>query len=201
MVLGSESLNKLKNARVAVFGLGGVGGYVVEALVRSGVGALDLIDNDVVSLSNLNRQILALHSTLGQRKTDVCAWRALDINPEVQLHTWPVFVTRENVRDFPLDEYDYIVDAIDTVSAKLALIELALEKGVPILCSMGKELRRRGIEHVKVLCSSELPVLREAGDETKGRENRPVPGSTAFVPSVAGLLIASQVVRELTEKE
>lgn len=229
MVLGSESLIKLKNARVAVFGLGGVGGYVVEALVRSGVGALDLIDNDVVSLSNLNRQILALHSTLGQRKTDVCARRALDINPEVQLRTWPVFVTRENVRDFPLDEYDYIVDAIDTVSAKLALIELALEKGVPILCSMGtgnkldpsrlriddlantrddglarvmrKELRRRGIEHVKVLCSSELPVLREAGEETKGRENRPVPGSTAFVPSVAGLLIASQVVRELTEKE
>lgn len=228
MVLGSEKMEKLKASRVAIFGLGGVGGYVLEALVRSGVGALDLIDNDTVALTNLNRQILALHSTIGEKKTEVAARRARDINPAVSLRTWPVFVSSETIKDFPLEEYDYIVDAIDTVSAKLALIELAREKGVPILCSMGtgnkvdpsrlriddlantrddplarvmrKELRRRGIEHVKVLCSSELPQLCEAGEETKGREHRPVPGSTAFVPPAAGLLIAAEVVKDLVEK-
>ena len=228
MVLGTEKMERLKRARVAVFGLGGVGGYVVEALVRSGVGTLDLIDNDAISLTNLNRQILALHSTIGEQKTELAARRARDINPDIVLHTWPVFVTSENVKDCPIGEYDYIVDAIDTVSAKLALIESALEKGVPILCSMGtgnksnpallriddlantrddplsrvmrKELRRRGIEHVRVLCSSEPPHQCEAGEETKGREHRPVPGSTAFVPPAAGLLIAAEVVRALTEK-
>lgn len=229
MVLGSEALERLKACRVALFGLGGVGGYVLEALVRSGVGALDLIDNDTIVQSNLNRQILALHSTLGEQKTEAAARRTLDINPEVKLRTWPLFVTADNAGSFPFEEYDYIVDAIDTVSAKIALIRLAQDKGVPILSSMGtgnrcdpsklriddlantrddplsrvmrKELRRLGIEHVKVLCSSELPQKREPGEETKGNPPRPVPGSTAFVPPAAGLLIAAEVVRELSEGE
>lgn len=226
MVLGTEGLERLKAARVAIFGLGGVGGYALEALVRSGVGALDLIDSDTIALTNLNRQILALHSTLGERKTDAAARRARDINPDITLRCYPTFVTAQNAADFPFGEWDYIVDAIDTVSAKLALIELAREKGVPILSSMGtgnkldpgclriddlantandplarvmrKELRRRGIEHTRVLFSTELPVRREEGEETKGTPPRPVPGSTAFVPSVAGLLIAAEVVRSLT---
>ena len=225
ILFGSDGLDRLQNARVAIFGLGGVGGFAFEALVRSGVGALDLIDNDTVSLSNLNRQLLALRSTVGMRKTDVAAARAADINPSAVIRTYPVFVTAENIDIFPFAEYDYVIDAIDTVSAKIALVLRCRDAGVPILCSMGtgnkldpsalriadlsetrychlarvmrKELRRRGVEHLKVIYSEEIPAIREEGSETKGVQGRPAPGSTAFVPPTAGLMIACEVVRYL----
>lgn len=228
MILGSEAMEKLARARVAVIGLGGVGSFALEALVRSGVGALELVDNDVVSLTNLNRQLLALHSTLGLPKAEAAAHRARDINPAVAIRTWPIFVTAENVSELPLENCDYIVDAIDTVSAKIALVLRAKELGVPIISAMGtgnkrdpgalrladlagtandplarvmrKELRRRGVEHLKVLYSAELPHTEEEGEETKGDPPRPVPGSTAFVPSAAGLMIAAEVVREIVGK-
>ena len=225
ILFGSDGLDRLQNARVAIFGLGGVGSFAFEALVRSGVGALDLIDNDTVSLSNLNRQLLALRSTVGMRKTDVAAARAADINPSAVIRTYPVFVTAENIDIFPFAEYDYVIDAIDTVSAKIALVLRCRDAGVPILCSMGtgnkldpsalriadlsetrychlarvmrKELRRRGVEHLKVIYSEEPPAIREEGSETKGAQGRPAPGSTAFVPPAAGLMIAGEVVRYL----
>lgn len=228
MILGAAAMDKLARARVAVIGLGGVGSFALEALVRSGVGALELVDNDVVTLTNLNRQLLALHSTLGRPKVEVAAQRARDINPAVEIRTWPLFVTAENVGELPLEGCSYIVDAIDTVSAKIALVLRARELGVPIISAMGtgnkrdpgalrladlagtandplarvmrKELRRRGVEHLKVLYSSELPHTEEEGEETKGDPPRPVPGSTAFVPSAAGLMIAAEVVREIVEK-
>lgn len=229
MLLGTGNLEKLARSRVAVIGLGGVGSYALEALVRSGVGAFELIDNDRVSLTNINRQVLALHSTLGQFKTEVAAARAKDINPAVAIDCRSVFVTAQNVDELPLEGCDYIVDAIDTVSAKIALILRAQELCVPIISSMGtgnkldpsalriadlaetandplarvmrKELRRRGIEHVKVLYSTEQPYIEEEGEETKGHPPRPVPGSVAFVPSVAGLMIAGEVIRELCDKQ
>jgi len=225
MLLGGEGMERLRASRVAVFGLGGVGSYAFEALVRSGVGAIDVIDNDTVSVSNLNRQLLALRSTVGMKKTDAAAARAADIDPDTVIRCFPVFVTAETAGVFPFAEYDYIVDAIDTVSAKIELILRAKEAGVPILSSMGtgnkldpsrlriadlsetrychlarvmrKELRRRGVEHVKVIYSEEIPLMREEGSETKGAQGRPAPGSTAFVPSVAGLMIAGEVVRYL----
>lgn len=225
ILFGSDGLDRLQNARVAIFGLGGVGSFAFEALVRSGIGALDLIDNDTVSLSNLNRQLLALRSTVGMRKTDVAAARAADINPSAVIRTYPVFVTAENIDIFPFAEYDYVIDAIDTVSAKIALVLRCRDAGVPILCSMGtgnkldpsllriadlsetrychlarvmrKELRRRGVEHLKVIYSEEPPAIREEGSETKGAQGRPAPGSTAFVPPAAGLMIAAEVVRYL----
>ncbi|MBR0039845.1 MAG: tRNA threonylcarbamoyladenosine dehydratase [Oscillospiraceae bacterium] len=228
MLLGGAAMEKLERARVAVIGLGGVGSFALEALVRSGVGAFELVDNDVVSLTNLNRQLLALHSTLGLPKVEVAAQRAWDINPAVEIRTLPLFVTAENVGELPLGGCDYIVDAIDTVSAKIALVLRARELGVPILSAMGtgnkrdpaalrladlsetandplarvmrKELRRRGVEHLKVLYSTELPHTEEAGEETKGDPPRPVPGSTAFVPPAAGLMIAAEIVKELCEK-
>ena len=228
MVFGAKAMEKLARARVAVIGLGGVGSFALEALVRSGVGALELVDNDTVALSNLNRQLLALHSTLGMPKVEAAARRARDINPAAQIRTWPLFVTAENVGELPLEGCDYIVDAIDTVSAKIALILRAKELGVPILSAMGtgnkrdpgalrladlsetandplarvmrKELRRRGVEHLKVLYSSELPHIEEEGEETKGDPPRPVPGSTAFVPPAAGLMIAAEIVREISGK-
>ena len=229
MLLGSENMEKLANSRVAVVGLGGVGSYTLEALVRSGIGAFTLIDNDRVSLTNLNRQIIALHSTLGQFKTEIAANRAKDINPEVEIDCRSIFVSSENVSELPLEGCDYIVDAIDTVSAKIALILRARELGIPIISSMGtgnklnpsalriadlaetandplarvmrKELRRRGVEHVKVLYSTEQPHTEEEGEETKGDPPRPVPGSVAFVPSTAGLMIAGEVIRELCYKQ
>ena len=228
MLLGSEAMDKLRRSRVAVCGLGGVGSFALEALVRSGVGALDLYDNDIVSPSNLNRQILALHSTLGMRKTDAAAARAKDISPETEIRCFPIFLSAQNIGDLPFAECDYIVDAIDTVSAKIALILRARELGVPIISSMGtgnkldpfalriadlsetandplarvmrKELRRRGVEHLKVLCSAELPHTEEEGEETKGDPPRPVPGSVAFVPPTAGLMIAGELIRELCGK-
>lgn len=225
LLLGKEGVEKLKNARVAVFGIGGVGGYVVEALVRSGVGTLDLIDKDVVSESNINRQIIALHSTVGQFKTEVAARRAIDINPNVIINVHNVFYLPENAQDFDFSQYDYVVDAIDTVSGKIALIEQAKANNVPIISSMGagnkldpaafevsditktsvcplarvmrRELKKRGIEHVKVVYSKEEPLVTGEKDEESGKS---VPGSVAFVPSVVGLIIAGEVIKDLIKK-
>ena len=225
LLLGKEGVEKLKNARVAVFGIGGVGGYVVEALVRSGVGTLDLIDKDVVSESNINRQIIALHSTVGQFKTEVAARRAIDINPNVIINVYNVFYLPENAQDFDFSQYDYVVDAIDTVCGKIALIEQAKANNVPIISSMGagnkldpaafevvditktsvcplarvmrRELKKRGIEHVKVVYSKEEPLVTGEKDEESGKS---VPGSVAFVPSVVGLIIAGEVIKDLIKK-
>lgn len=219
LLLGEEAMEILKNARVAVFGIGGVGGYVTEALARSGVGALDLTDKDRVCLSNLNRQIIATHKSIGKYKTDVMRERILDINPEAEVRTHECFYLPETKGEFDFSSYSYVVDAVDTVTAKLSLAEEAKAAGVPMISSMGagnklnpflfetadiyetsvcplarvmrRELRKRGIDHLKVVYSKEAPLrpLREADG----------PGSTAFVPSVAGLLIASEVIRDLTE--
>ena len=227
MLLGSDAIQKLQNARVAVFGLGGVGGYVVEALARSGVGSLDLIDSDRVSVSNLNRQILATHSTVGMLKVDAARARVLDINPECQVKTWPVFYTPDMADAFDFTQYDYIVDAIDTVTGKLALVERAKAAGTPIICCMGtgnkldasafrvadiskttmcplarvmrRELSKRGIRHLKVVYSQE-EALAPTGweEEAAALGKRQIPGSVAFVPGAAGLLLAGEVVRDLT---
>lgn len=219
LLLGEEAMEILKNARVAVFGIGGVGGYVTEALARSGVGALDLTDKDRVCLSNLNRQIIATHKSIGKYKTEVMRERILDINPKAEVRTHECFYLPETKGEFDFSSYSYVVDAVDTVTAKLSLAEEAKAAGVPIISSMGagnklnpflfeaadiyetsvcplarvmrRELRKRGIDHLKVVYSKEAPLrpLREADG----------PGSTAFVPSVAGLLIASEVIRDLTE--
>ena len=219
LLLGKEAMDKLKNSRVAVFGIGGVGGYVCEALVRSGIGAFDLIDDDKVCLTNLNRQIIATRKTVGKYKVDVMKERMLEINPDVNVRIHKCFFLPENADEFPFDEYDYVVDAVDTVTAKIELVMKSQAMNVPIISSMGagnklnpflfeaadiyetsvcplarvmrRELRKRGIDHLKVVYSKEAPLrpLREADG----------PGSTAFVPSVAGLLIASEVIRDLTE--
>ena len=214
-LIGKAGLEKLKKSRVAVFGIGGVGGYVVEALARSGVGALDLIDNDVVSESNVNRQIIALHSTIGKKKTEVAAARVKDINPEIKVREHNVFFLPETADWFDFSCYDYVVDAIDTVSGKLALIERAKGANVPVISSMGtgnklaatafevadisktsvcplarvmrREMKKRGIENVKVVYSKEEPK------ETDGS----VPASIAFVPPMAGLIIAGEVIKDL----
>ena len=226
MLLGSDAIQKLQNARVAVFGLGGVGGYVVEALARSGLGSLDLIDSDRVSVSNLNRQILATHSTVGMLKVDAARNRVLDINPECQVKTWPVFYTPDTADTFDFTQYDYIVDAIDTVTGKLALVERAKAAGTPIICCMGtgnkldasafrvadiskttmcplarvmrRELSKRGIRHLKVVYSQE-EALTPTGweEEAAALGKRQIPGSVAFVPGAAGLLLAGEVVRDL----
>ena len=227
MLLGSEALTRLQSARVAVFGLGGVGGYAVEALARSGVGSLDLIDSDTVSVSNLNRQILATHSTVGMLKVDAARNRVLDINPACNVKTWPVFYTPDTAEAFDFTQYDYIVDAIDTVTGKLALVERAKAAGTPIICCMGtgnkldasafqvadiskttmcplarvmrKELTKRGIRHLKVVYSQE-ETLTPTGweEEAAALGKRQIPGSVAFVPGAAGLLLAGEVVRDLT---
>ena len=228
LVLGQEALRRLARSRVAVFGLGGVGGYVVEALARSGVGALDLVDSDVVTLSNLNRQLLATRATLGRYKADVAAERVLSINPDCRVRPHRVFFLPETANLFDFSQYDYVVDAVDTVTAKLALIEAAQKAGTPILCSLGtgnkteanaflvadlsetsvcplarvlrKECRRRGIEHVKVVYSREKPLrpFRSPEGEKPPEGRRDVPGSTAFVPAAAGLLLAGELVKDLT---
>lgn len=230
LVLGSEAVEKLKNKRVAVFGIGGVGGYVAEALARSGVGAIDLIDNDTVSLSNINRQIIALHSTVGRLKTDVMEERILDICPDIKVTKHNLFFMPETSGEIDFSQFDYVVDAIDTVSGKLEIIRLAKENGVPVISSMGTgnklsplefkiadisktkvcplakamrlELKKRGIKNVKVLYSEEEPVsdfdpvaLEKVRAENP--ERRSVPGSVAFVPSVAGLAIAGEVIKDL----
>ena len=227
MLLGSEAIRRLQKARVAVFGLGGVGGYAVEALARSGVGSLDLIDSDTVSVSNLNRQLLATHSTVGMLKVDAARNRVLDINPDCIVRTYPVFYTPDTAGQFDFTQYDYIVDAIDTVTGKLALVEGARAADTPIFCSMGtgnkldasafrvadiskaamcplarvmrKELSKRGIRHLKVVYSQE-EALTPTGweEEAAALGKRQIPGSVAFVPGAAGLLLAGEVVRDLT---
>ena len=224
LVLGDDSIKKLSSSRVIVFGLGGVGGYVVEALARTGVGYLDLVDNDEVSFSNLNRQIYALHSTVGKDKVDVAADRVLDINPNCIVKKYKIFYLPETADQINLSDYDYIVDCIDTVSAKLELVMRAKEANVPIISSMGtgnkldpsklkiadisktsvcplarvmrQELRKRGIYHLKCVFSTEEPatVSIESG-------SRHVPGSVAFVPSVAGLMLAGEVIKDLIRLE
>ena len=227
MLLGSAAIQKLHSARVAVFGLGGVGGYVVEALARSGVGSLDLIDSDSVSVSNLNRQILATHSTVGMLKVDAARQRVLDINPACNVRTYPIFYTPDTADQFDFTQYDYIADAIDTVTGKLALVERAKAAGTPIICCMGtgnkldasafqvadisktamcplarvmrRELSKRGIRHLKVVYSQE-EALTPTGceEEAAALGKRQIPGSVAFVPGAAGLLLAGEVVRDLT---
>lgn len=229
IILGKDGIDCLKKSRVAVFGIGGVGGYVAEALARSGVGALDLIDNDEVSLTNINRQIIALHSTVGRPKVDVMKERILDINPECNVRIFQCFYLPETKNLFDFTEYDYVVDAVDTVTAKIQLIVQAKEAGVPIISSMGagnklnpasfevadisqtsvcplarvmrQECKKRGIKDVKVVYSKEKPVESKlTAEEKKSAEqkgNGLAPGSCAFVPSVAGLIIASEVVKDL----
>lgn len=226
LLLGSEAMEKLKNARVAVFGLGGVGGYVVEALARSGVGALDLIDHDTISMTNINRQILATRSTVGMGKAEAAKTRVLDIDPEIRVTAWTTFYCPDTAHEFDFTRYSYVVDAIDTVTGKLALVQAAKEAGVPILSCMGtgnkldptrfqiaditktsvcplarimrKECAKRGIKHLKVLFSTEDPITPQGGSmEELPEGRRALPGSVAFVPSVAGLIIAGEVIRDL----
>ena len=227
ILIGSKALEVLKNSRVAIFGVGGVGGYAVEALVRAGIGALDFIDNDVVSLTNLNRQIIALHSTLGKAKVEVMKERAININPEVKIITHNCFYLPENAGQFDFKKYDYVVDAVDTVSAKIALVEQANKAGTPIISAMGagnklnpsefeitdiskttvcplakimrKELKKRGINHLKVVYSKELPLKPLATDEQSNK--RQTAGSISFVPPVAGLLMASEVIKDLLKNK
>lgn len=223
LLLGRESIEKLKNSYIAIFGIGGVGGYTAEALARSGVGKLDLIDNDTVALSNINRQIIALHSTVGRYKVDVMKERIYDINPDAEVNAIRCFFLPENKDEFDFGKYDYIVDAVDTVSAKIAIIEEAKKAGVPVISSMGagnklhpemfeladisktsvcplakimrNELKKRGITDVKAVYSKEPPIKSGVIDEKSGK---PVPGSISFVPSAAGLIIAGEIIRQLT---
>ena len=224
MLLGKENVEKLKKARVAVFGVGGVGGYVCEALARSGVGYLELVDKDVVSLSNINRQIIALHSTVGRYKTEVMAERIKDINPSAVVRVRNLFYLPETASEFDFSSYDYVVDAIDTVTGKIELIVRAKQAKIPVISSMGagnkldptklevtdlpkttvcplarvmrRELKKRAIEHVKVVYSKEEPFKVETQEE--GAE-KPSPGSVAFVPSVVGLIIAGEVIKDLIQ--
>ncbi len=244
LLLGEEAMERLSGAHVAVFGIGGVGGYVVEALARSGVGSFTLVDNDTVALSNLNRQIIATLDTVGRLKTEVMKERILSINPEATITCYPMFYLPENAGEIDFTAFDYVVDAIDTVTAKISLVMQAKEVGVPIISSMGtgnktdptglkvadlyettvcplakvmrRELRKRGVESLKVIYSREEPITpmickpvtdetgsgaqQEAGAEANPtKRSRPVPGSCAFVPPVAGLIIASEVIKDLTQ--
>lgn len=223
--MGKDKVKKLAKSRVAVFGVGGVGGYVVEALVRSGIGAIDVIDNDIISLTNLNRQIIALHSTLGEYKVDVIERRIKDINPQCEVTKYNVFFTAETVNQFDFSAYDHVVDAIDTVAGKISLVEICNKLGVPIISSMGagnkldptlfevadiystsvcplakvmrKELKARNITQLKVVYSKEQPIapLADCEEQTGKRQT---PASCAHVPSVVGLIIASEVIKDLT---
>lgn len=240
LLLGKDNMERLANARVAVFGIGGVGGYTVEALARSGVGTLDLIDDDKVCLTNVNRQILATRSTVGKYKVDVAKDRILDINPHAVVNTYKTFYMPNTADRFDFSQYDYVVDAIDTVTGKIQLVEQANACGVPIISSMGagnkldasafevadifktsvcplakvmrRELKKRRIRHLKVVYSKEQPLepiddmaiscrqhcICPPGAVRKCTERRAIPGSTAFVPSVVGLIIAGEVVKDLT---
>ena len=226
MLLGEEGVERLKRARVAVFGLGGVGGFVVEALARAGIGQLDLIDKDTVSTSNLNRQLLATHGTLGMLKTEAARLRAAEINPDCQVRTYPLFYLPDTAGQFDLGEYDYLVDAMDTVTAKLTLAQQAAEKNVPLISCMGtgnkldasafrvadisktsgcplarvmrKELGKRGIKHLKVVYSQEEP-MKPTGweEEAAATGKRQIPGSLPFVPGAAGLILAGEVIKDI----
>ena len=225
--IGVEPLERLRSAHVAVFGIGGVGGHCVEALARSGIGAIDLIDNDTVSLTNLNRQLIALHSTVGRPKVEVMAERIADINPQCVGKTYQTFYLPETADQFNLGEYDYVIDCIDTVTAKLDLVERCHQLGTPIICSMGtankldptkfvvtdisktsmcplarilrKELRNRGIHHLKVVYSTEqaLKPHTELPDAQEESGKRQLPSSNSFVPGAAGLILAGEVIRNL----
>lgn len=225
LILGKENMAKLQKSRVAVFGIGGVGGYVVEALVRSGLGAIDIIDNDIISLTNLNRQLFATHKTIGRYKVDVAAERIAEINPNCLVNSYKTFFLPNNKDEFAFSRYDYIVDAIDTVTAKIALVIAAKESKTPIISSMGtgnkieptmfeladitqtsicplakvmrKELKKRGIEHLKVVYSKEKPHTPSKTIE-EDSQKRSIPGSTSFVPPVVGLIIAGEVIKDLT---
>ena len=226
MLLGKAAMERLRNARVAVFGLGGVGGYVVEALARGGIGALELIDSDTIGESNLNRQILALRSTLGLPKTEAARRRVLDINPQAKVVTREVFYNADTADSFDLEACDYIVDAIDTVSSKLLLIERSIAAGTPIISSMGtgnkldpaafrvedlaktsmdplarvmrRELGKRGIKHLKVVWSPEEALTPQGWEaEAEALGKRQIPGSVSFVPGAAGLILAGEVLRHI----
>ncbi|MBQ4237783.1 MAG: tRNA threonylcarbamoyladenosine dehydratase [Ruminococcus sp.] len=229
LLLGADGMEKLKRARVAVFGIGGVGGYAVEALARAGIGALDLIDNDVISLTNINRQIIALHSTVGLSKTDVMAARVKDINPECEVRTYQTFYGPDTAEQFDFAQYDYIIDAIDTVTGKLALAVNAQKANTPIISSMGtgnkldptaftvtdiyktsfcplarimrKELRKRGIERLKVVYSEEEALTPEGVTEELPQGRRSIPGSVSFVPSAAGLILAGEVIKDIVNRD
>lgn len=230
LLVGEEGMEKLKNAKVAVFGVGGVGGYVVEALARSGIGTLELIDNDKVSITNINRQIIAAHSTIGQYKVEAAKERVLDINPSATVNTYKIFFMPETASEFNFYDYDYVVDAIDTVTGKIALVMQADKTHTPIISSMGagnklnpasfqvadiyetsvcplakvmrRELKKRGIEKLKVVYSQEKPIIPR-NDMDVIMENdtdvikRQTPGSISFVPSVAGLILAGEVIKDL----
>ncbi len=240
LIFGAEAMEKLRNSRVAVFGIGGVGGYTVEALARSGVGELDLIDDDKVCLTNINRQIIATRKTVGQYKVDVAAERVHDIDPNIVVNTYKTFYTPETAEQFDFTKYDYVVDAIDTVTGKIALVMNAKKAKTPIICSMGAgnkvdptafevtdifktsvdplarvmriELKKRGIRKLKVVYSKEVPLtpvddmaisckthcICPPGTAKKCTQRRQVPGSNAFVPSVVGLIIAGEVIKDLT---
>ncbi len=239
LLYGPETMDKLASSRVAVFGVGGVGGYVVEALARSGIGALDLIDDDKVCITNINRQIIATTKTVGRYKVDVAEERVLDINPDCKVRTYKTFFLPETQDQFIFSDYDYVVDAIDTVTGKLAIIEKAKNEGAPVISSMGagnkknaamfevsdiyktsvcplakvmrRECKKRGIESLKVVYSKEKPIKPledmsikyrldsacQPETERKSAERRQIPGSTAFVPSVVGLIIAGEVINDL----
>lgn len=241
LLIGEAAINKLQKSRVAVFGIGGVGGYVCEALVRSGVGAFDLVDDDKVCLTNLNRQIIATRKTVGKYKADVMKERMLEINPDVDVRIHRCFFLPENADDFPFDEYDYVVDAVDTVTAKIELILRAKAHNVPIISAMGagnkldpgrfkiadiyqtsvcplarvmrRELKKRHVKNLKVVYSDEQPIrpledmsiscrtncICPPGSQHKCTERRDIPGSTAFVPAVAGLMIAGEIVKDLSK--
>ena len=239
LLLGEDAMEKLKNARVAVFGIGGVGGYVCEALVRSGVGHFDLIDDDKVCLTNINRQIIATRKTIGKYKTEVMKERMLDINPNADVNVHNCFFLPETADEFSFEDYDYVVDAVDTVTAKISLVMKCAEKNVPIISSMGAgnkldgsafkvadiydtkmcplakvmrhELKKRGIKKLKVVYSEETPIrpiedmsiscrtncVCPPGTERKCTDRRDIPGSVAFVPSAAGLIIGGEVIKDL----
>lgn len=241
LLLGEESMKKLSDMRVAVFGIGGVGGYVCEALVRTGIGHFDLIDDDKVCLTNLNRQIIATRKTVGQYKADVMKERMLEINPNVEVNVYKCFFLPENADEFPFADYDYVVDAVDTVTAKVELVMKCKEMNVPIISSMGAgnkldasafkvadiyktkmcplakvmrhEMKKRGVKKLKVVYSEEKPTrpiedmsiscrthcICPPGAQHKCTERRDIPGSVAFVPSVAGLIIAGEVIKDLTK--
>ena len=224
LLYGADAMNRIAACRVAVFGVGGVGGYVVEALARSGIGALDLIDNDKVCLSNINRQIIATEKTVGRYKVDVAEERIKDISPECKVRTYKTFYLPETQDQFDFREYDYVVDAIDTVTGKLTIVENAKKAGVPVISSMGagnkinpslfevadiyetsicplakvmrRECRKRGIDSLKVVYSKEPPI-----QPLENTSEKPVPGSTAFVPSVVGLIIAGEIINDLSGKK
>lgn len=223
-LIGREGLERLQNSKVLVAGIGGVGGYTAEALVRAGIGSIDLVDMDTISVTNINRQIIALHSTVGRKKVEVMRERLLDINPDVKVGTYDIFLDNETIKQLTLTDYDYVADAVDTVSAKIMLISLCSDAGVPIISSMGtgnktdptqfrvdkikdtigcplarimrKELRKRGLENTSVVWSPEEPKAQavETG-EMKG--HGPAPGTLSFVPGVAGLVLAGNIIKKL----